>query len=388
LGLKKHVPKIGDKFGRLTIKEIFFKEYGGVRRKTAKCDCDCGGECVVILSRLKLGFVKSCGCYYTVKDKAGNSVESSKHGDYNKRLYKIYNSTKNRCKGKTKENYDKYKSRGISLCEEWKNNYVNFRSWSIENGYTDDLILERIDTKLGYSPDNCRWVTWQTKSHNTDRNIFLTLDGETKIITDWARDKRCSVSAKTINFRISRGWSDEEAITIPKGGVGPNRHNQNRHIQNRTRPKCNHGLSHTNLHAIWSGMRSRCNQVNAYNYPRYGGRGITICDEWENDFVAFYEWATHNGYEDGLTIDRIDNDGNYCPENCRWATHAEQNDNRPSNFLITAFGETKRLSDWAKDERCVVTRRLIRLRIKQCGWQSEKAIITPRITNKKPAPVL
>lgn len=111
-----------------------------------------------------------------------------------------------------------------------------------------------------------------------------------------------------------------------------------------------HGMSRTRIYKIWCGMKKRCYNENSENYYLYGGRCITICDEWINNFQAFYDWAIANGYDENLTIDRIDTNGNYEPSNCRWATNKEQSCNTRRTRLFEHNGEIKTLKQIAKDE--------------------------------------
>lgn len=108
-----------------------------------------------------------------------------------------------------------------------------------------------------------------------------------------------------------------------------------------------HGGSHTRLYRTWAGMKTRCGNKASKSYPRYGGRGIAVCREWENDFHAFRDWAYSSGYSDDLTIDRINNDGDYEPSNCRWATRREQNNNSSNKHLIECNGEIHGVMEWA-----------------------------------------
>lgn len=138
-----------------------------------------------------------------------------------------------------------------------------------------------------------------------------------------------------------------------------------------------HGATGTRLHRIWCNIKDRCYRENHKRYADYGGRGITVCEEWRESFLAFKEWALSNGYSDAKTIDRKDNDGPYSPVNCRWATRKEQNNNTRKNRLVTYNGETHTISEWA--DRQGLTYNALLLRLKR-GWPVSKALTTPMKT--------
>lgn len=130
------------------------------------------------------------------------------------------------------------------------------------------------------------------------------------------------------------------------------------------------------LYGIWQHMRERCNNPNHKQYRSYGGRGITVCKEWE-DYCAFRKWAYENGYQDTLTLDRENNDLGYSPDNCRWATWKEQGNNRRSNRILELNGEAHNIQAWCEITglpRTVVDGRLGR------GWSVEKTLTTPLLT--------
>lgn len=133
-----------------------------------------------------------------------------------------------------------------------------------------------------------------------------------------------------------------------------------------------HGEHGTRLYTIWAHMKSRCLDPDCDCYQHYGGRGISICDEWKDSFAAFSKWARANGYSSELTLDRIDVNGNYEPSNCRWATRKEQNRNMRSTRMLTFMGETLCLEDMATKygiNKATLAQRL------QRGWSLEDAIV-------------
>lgn len=141
-----------------------------------------------------------------------------------------------------------------------------------------------------------------------------------------------------------------------------------------------HHRSDTRLYRVWAHIKSRCYTPTDRAYKNYGGRGIVMCDEWKDDFQAFYDWAISSGYDENApygsyTIDRIDVNGNYEPSNCRWVTLREQCYNKRNNLIITYNGETKTVSQWAKvfgiNEKTIYTR------IYLYGWDKIRAITTP-----------
>jgi hypothetical protein len=143
-----------------------------------------------------------------------------------------------------------------------------------------------------------------------------------------------------------------------------------------------HGLSGgektpTRLYRLWLRMRARCQNPAHKDYAYYGGRGISVCPAW-SDFATFHAWAFANGYRDDLTIDRVDNDGNYEPGNCRWATRLQQARNSRNNRLITFRGKTMTAAEW--EDRVEIRSATIRARLDRFGWTVARALTTPVVS--------
>ena len=144
------------------------------------------------------------------------------------------------------------------------------------------------------------------------------------------------------------------------------------HRAKTTSAKIKHGLSKSPLYRCWSHMRQRCKNPNDNRYYAYGARGISVCKEWES-FKSFSAWALSNGYKHGLSIDRIDNNGNYEPSNCRWATNIEQANNSRNNHMITYCGKTMNGRQWWEKLNLGISYFSFMGRINN-GWPLEKAM--------------
>ncbi len=141
-------------------------------------------------------------------------------------------------------------------------------------------------------------------------------------------------------------------------------------MQNKTK----HGLSYSRIYQTWADMKARCFNPNHRAFQYYGDRGITVCDEWKDDFQAFYDWALSHGYSDELTIDRIDANGNYEPSNCRWVTFKVQENNTRRNRYITYNNKTQSMAEWA--DELGIKYNTLSSRINTLHWPIEKALTT------------
>jgi len=197
----------GQRFGNLTVIAEGPKTNSG--RTTWVCRCDCGKEKIVRAHNLKRGTTISCGChkYALAKERL------TKHGDSQKRLYRIWWNMIHRCEYKKSNRYKNYGGRGISVCEEWRNSYEEFRDWALSNGYSDDLSIDRIDVDGNYCPKNCRWVTEEVQANNTSKNHLIYWQGKRQSLAQW--EKEIGFRSGTLSQRISRGWSIEKALSTP-----------------------------------------------------------------------------------------------------------------------------------------------------------------------------
>lgn len=198
----------GQRFGKLTVIREAERQYG---HRYILCQCDCGNQKTINLNSLIHGASNSCGCFR--KEFIAN--KNFKHGfayreNGLERLYRIWSGMKRRCFDSNFRDYNNYGGRGISVCNEWKENYSVFREWALSNGYSDKLTLDRIDNNGNYEPSNCRWTTIQIQSNNKRVNRRITYKGETHTIADWGRIT--GIDADKIGKRLKKGLPLEQVF--------------------------------------------------------------------------------------------------------------------------------------------------------------------------------
>lgn len=178
---KRIIDLTGEKFGKLTVVEL----NGLDKYRTAlwKCRCDCGNVVNAVHSNLVKGVTKSCGCM----QKELASERFSKHHLRSSRIYNIYANMKQRCCNPNNPRYSNYGGRGITIYDGWlgKSGFENFYNWSIANGYSDELTIDRIKNEKGYYPDNCRWVTNEIQRNNQRKTVWIEISGYRKNLKQW-----------------------------------------------------------------------------------------------------------------------------------------------------------------------------------------------------------
>lgn len=203
------------KFGRLIAVEY---QGRGKGESIWRCKCDCENEVNVAESSLKSGNTKSCGCIRNEflrelgRKRTENKTEPDKESE---RIYNIYTLMKSRCYNENNENYHHYGGRGVFICEEWLNDYFAFKTWSLNNGYKNNLTIDRIDVNGNYEPSNCRWATQKVQCNNKRNNKYITYKGRTQTLSEWCDELGLEYFRTKARFNTCN-MTPEQAFELPK----------------------------------------------------------------------------------------------------------------------------------------------------------------------------
>lgn len=199
---------IGQRFGRLvTIEKLDVRTKGGDSQYS--CKCDCGAVKTVSSYRLKIGKTKSCGCYR--KETTSKSFRT--HGLRKSPEYTVWALMISRCHNKNNKSYERYGSRGISVCDRWKNSFESFLA-DMGNRPADGLQIDRINNDGNYEPSNCRWVTKTENARNKRSNVVIKYNGQSATVAEWG--ERIGINAKALRLRLfRRNWSIEKSLSTP-----------------------------------------------------------------------------------------------------------------------------------------------------------------------------
>lgn len=312
----------GQKFGRLTvIKRVENNKWG---RAQWLCQCECGNTTILTGNALLRGNTKSCGCL---------AAENHLH-----HFFDIVGQKFNR----------------LTVLK-----YLGKSKWLCKCDCGNETIVQTSSLKSGRIK-SCGCYNLEKAKKPLD-NIIGKKYGKLTVL-EYVGNSKWLCKCDCGNTKIISGQDFKSGRTQSCGCL---------HKELLIKQHTTHNKTHTRLHRIWSRMKTCCYNKNTKGYKIYGLRGITICDEWLSDFINFYNWAMNNGYSHNLTIDRIDVNGNYCPENCRWATKKEQANNTRVNRLITYNNETHTLKQWS--EILNINYSKLHKRLTFLNWSIEKA---------------
>lgn len=210
---------VGQRFGRLVVVSPTDISLGYSKEIVWECTCDCGNTAHVPTGRLQHGTTKSCGCI-TAERNIYADITCTSEG---LRIYGIWSNMKDRCYNQKSSAYKDYGLRGIRICDEWLGNdgLKNFYEWSIQNGYSNNLSIDRINVNGNYEPFNCRWTTQKVQANNTRTNVYVEYKGELLTLHQvWDKYSQNGVSYKHFHARYKKyGWDLEDALTRPLNGT-------------------------------------------------------------------------------------------------------------------------------------------------------------------------
>lgn len=175
--------------------------------------CECGNETIQVIRAVSSGKIKSCGCYHKIESTIRAREQFTKHDLSKTRVYHIWKYMKSRCLNPNTKAYRLYGERGITVCDEWENDFQPFYDWALSHGYSDILTIDRINNDGNYEPSNCRWATMKEQCNNTRLTHHYYFNGEVKTLSEWAAT--LDLPRKTINDRLKSGWTIDRALTQP-----------------------------------------------------------------------------------------------------------------------------------------------------------------------------
>jgi len=193
--MSKAIDLSNQQFGKL---KVIKRAPSPDNRARWQCQCECGGTCVVKGTNLRAGQTTSCGCNRRL---AGERART--HNLSHSRIYRTWANMKTRCYNAKSENYPEYGGRGIRVCEEWLE-FEPFNAWAVNNGYAENLSIDRMNVNGNYEPSNCQWITMEEQQGNKTSSHLETFRGETHTIAEWART--LGMNPSTISARLRRGW--------------------------------------------------------------------------------------------------------------------------------------------------------------------------------------